>query len=44
MEIEISIFGKTSQIEKNRYCMLCLICRVWFLKMNNRNVKQVLLG
>jgi hypothetical protein len=36
------LLSKISYTEKNKWCMFSLICRIYFLKMNDRNVKQAL--
>jgi hypothetical protein len=39
IELEITMLSEISQAEKNKYHMLSCICGIYFLKMNDRNVK-----
>jgi hypothetical protein len=42
MEVEIIMLRKIIQTEKNKYHMFSLICKIYSLKMNDRNIKQLL--
>ena len=36
-DLEIIILSEVSQTEKNKYHMITLICRIYFLKKNDMN-------
>jgi hypothetical protein len=44
MELKITMLSEISQTKKCKYCMFSLICRLYTLKMNDKNLKWTEIG